>query len=135
MTDAPVWPALKSASARPSRTASAATRIEARGFRRSASAALSDISMRSGASMIWTSIRRNRLATGWRASSASIAAASPDEQQPDLEVPRRDERAIDDDGRPGVTAHGVDRDTHDQLPAVGFSLQLTLEAGAILRPP
>ena len=36
ITDAPVWPALNSASARPSRTASAATRIDARGLRRSA---------------------------------------------------------------------------------------------------
>ena len=44
-----------------------------------------------------------------------------DEQQPDLEVPRRDQRPIDDDGRPGVAAHGVDRNTHDsdQLPAPG----------------
>ena len=41
----------------------------------------------------------------------------PDEQEPDLEVPRRDERAIDDDGRPGIAAHGVDRDTHNQLTA------------------
>src|SRR5260221_2171734 len=82
MTEAPVWPALKSASAWPSRTASAATRIEARGLRRSASAGLSDISTRSGASMIWTSMRRNRLATGWRASSASIAAASPTSSSP-----------------------------------------------------
>ena len=38
ITDAPVWPALNSASARPSRTASAATRIDARGLRRSACA-------------------------------------------------------------------------------------------------
>ena len=64
------------------------------------------------------------------------------EQQPDLEVPRRDQRAIDDDGRPGVAAHGVDRDTHKtagscQLAAVSLCV---LKAGswkleAILRPP
>ena len=36
MTEAPVLPALNMATARPSATASAATRIEARGLRRSA---------------------------------------------------------------------------------------------------
>src|SRR5436190_2687705 len=45
-------------------------------------AGLSDISTRSGASMIWTSMRRKRLATGWRASSLSIAAASPTSSSP-----------------------------------------------------
>ena len=68
------------------------------------------------------SSRRNRLATGWRASSRLDRGGVADEQQPDLQVPRRDERAIDDDGRPGVAAHGVDRDAHELA-------QLTLLTG------
>jgi hypothetical protein len=39
----------------------------------------------------------------------------PDEQQPDLEVACRDERAIDDHRWPGVAAHGVDRDAQTTL--------------------
>ena len=57
-----------------------------------------------------------------------------DQQQPDLQVPRRDQRAIDDDGRPGVAAHGVDASHMRVSPAA----RLELVAGwleAILRPP
>ncbi len=56
----------------------------------------------------------------------------PHEEKPDLEVTRRDERPIDDNGRPGVAAHGVDRDTHVscQLPVASFQcLCCELEAG------
>ena len=52
-----------------------------------------------------------------------------DEQEPDLQVPRRDERAIDDDGRSGVTAHGVDRDI------ASVSESSCYELSATLRPP
>jgi hypothetical protein len=46
--------------------------------------------------------------------------AIPDEQEAYLEVARRDKRAIDDDGRPGIAAHGVDRYAHK--PAVSYEL-------------
>ena len=31
-----------------------------------------------------------------------------DEQQADLQMPGGDERTVDDDGRPGIAAHGID---------------------------
>jgi len=37
------------------------------------------------------------------------------EKEADLEVPRRDERAVNDDRRAGVAAHGVDRDAQALL--------------------
>ena len=33
-------------------------------------------------------------------------------QQADLQVPRGDERAVHDEGRTGIAAHGVDGDAH-----------------------
>ena len=54
-TDAPVWPTLTSAAASPRATHSAATRIDARGFRRSASAGDSAIPITSLASITRTS--------------------------------------------------------------------------------
>ena len=52
------------------------------------------------------------------------ASRVADEQQPDLQVPRGDERAVDDGGRRVVAAHGVDRDAHAccKLPALGSQL-------------
>jgi hypothetical protein len=119
ITAAPVCPALKSASARRLRTASAATRMDARGLRRSAAAAGSAISTHSGASSV--SIVQ-RVAPGCRLSSASTTPRA-DEQQPDLQVPGRDKGSVDDAAGPMVTAHGVDGDAHQnslascQLPA------------------
>src|SRR5262249_51829666 len=47
-----------------------------------------------------------------------------DEQEADLQVPRRDERPVDDDRRARVAAHGVDRDSHVscQLPVVNYRM-------------
>ena len=87
-TVAPVLPALKSAPARPDATSSAATRIEASGFRRSAAAGASDISTTSGASTIsipsagqspWAASRRSstpRRPTSARRTSRWRAAAT-----------------------------------------------------------
>jgi hypothetical protein len=69
-----VCPALKSAAASPSRTASAATRIDAPGFRLSAAAAGSAISIRSGACRTRTSTAP---AARCRDNSRSTTASSP----------------------------------------------------------
>ena len=102
-------PALKSAAARPSRTASAATRIDACGaWWRSAAAAGSAISMRSGASAISRRpILPPHAATAparWRGARPRAAARFADAGPPS---------APGDDGlRCVIAAHRVDRDTH-----------------------
>ena len=54
-------------------------------------------------------------------------AGVADEQQPDLQVTRGDERAVDDDRRARVAAHGVDGYAHHSrvrsLPACEQSVQ------------
>jgi hypothetical protein len=69
-----VCPALTTAAAAPSRTSSAATRIDARGFLRSTDAGASSIVTTSGAS---TTITSSADASGCRRSSAPIASLRP----------------------------------------------------------
>ena len=91
-------------------TASAATRIDARGLRRSAAAGDSAISIDSGASTISTS---SAAGVGMpRELGARSRRAIADEQQADLQVPRRDERAVDDAAGAVIAAHRVDGDAH-----------------------
>ena len=107
ITVAPVCPALKSAAASPPATSSAATRIDARGLRRSAAAGASAIPMTSGASTIRCRARGRRDAGR---SAASSAGRAPDQREPEIEVPRRRQRAVDDRPRRVVAAHRVDGD-------------------------
>ncbi len=79
ITDAPVCPALKSAAARPCATASAASRIDARGLRRSAAAAGSSMPIASGVSRI---SRGSAPAPGCRAISRSMTSRSPTSSSP-----------------------------------------------------
>ena len=116
ITDAPVCPALKSAAACPSRTASAATRIDALGLRRNAAAAGSAISIRSGASTTSTSRPPRR----WMARELGINRRRiAHEQQPDLQMARCHERAVDDRCRSRVVPHGVDGNAHRQMSGLG----------------
>ena len=104
-----MWPALKTRRRAPSRTASAASRIDARGLRRSAAAAGSAISMRSGVSSDLDVERgRPRMPRQLALDRARVA----DEQQPDLQMTRGDQRPVDDAAGPVVAAHRVDGDAH-----------------------
>ena len=117
----------------PSRTASAATRIDARGLRRSAAAAGSAISMRFGRVEdldVERALRRD--AATARARWRRVA----DEQQPDLKMPRGDERPVDDAAGRVVAAHRVDGDAQcqRQLSAVSYQARSwQLGAGSSLR--
>ena len=122
MTAAPVWPALKSAAACPSRTASAATRIDASGLRRSAADADSAISMRSGA---WRMRTSTASAPGMPRQRVLDDVARADEQQADLQTSGSDQRPADDGVWRMVATHRVDGDSeHEsfQLPASGCQL-------------
>ena len=94
ITDAPVWPALNSAAPRRRATASAAT-----GSTRAACAAAPpprDSAMLDRLGRVersrTSSARRAGMPRAARARSRAVA----DEQQPDLQMPRRDQRAVDD---------------------------------------
>jgi hypothetical protein len=68
-------------------------------------------------------VERNR--TGMPPQLGVDNVASADEQEPDLQVPGRDQRSVDDASGSMVTAHGVDGDAHQesfQLSASSFQL-------------
>ena len=111
-TDAPVCPALNRAEARPSRTASAATRIDARGLRRRAVAAGSAMSMRSGASRIWTS---SDPLPGCRCELTFDRQSVADQQESGLQMARSHQSAAHDARGRVVAPHRVDSDTQRQF--------------------
>ena len=92
-TDAPVCPALTTAAAARSRTSSVATRIDARGLRRSAERRrLVHRRRRRAPSTTWTS---SAPASACRVSSAAIASGRPTRSR-HARVPRRRQRPVHD---------------------------------------
>ena len=101
-------PGATSAAASPRATSSAATRIDARGLRRSASAGDSAISTTSGAS-----ITRMSSASGRRGGQLRFdRGTAADEIDADAQMPRGGQRAVDDARRRMIAAHRVDRYAH-----------------------
>ncbi len=132
ITVAPVWPALKSASASPLRTASAANRMDARGFLRSAAAAGSSMPIDSGVSRMRDVERRHpRVARQF----AFDVRRRPDQEESDLQMSRGHERAVDNAPRTVVAPHRVDGDAHQStaggLVTVG-SIQFPVASFALL---
>ena len=113
ITVAPVWPALTSAAASPRATDSAATRIEARDFRRSAARRrflhaddvrrIEDADARAA---------RRRDASPARRESTS---AGPGEIQTEIEMPRGGQRAVDDAAGSVVAPHRVYGDANHEV--------------------
>ncbi len=120
-TLAPVWPALNSAAAWPAATCSAATRIDARGLRRSAFAGDSLMSITSGASMTRTS---RSLASGWRAELGANQVRAADEVDTEPEIARGRDGAINGMRRRMIAAHRVNRYAHaDRVKLIGGSFE------------
>ena len=106
---APVWPAVTSADAWPSRTRPAATITDERGLRRSASAA--DSSMSDDVGRI-DDRDVERLGVGMAHELVADPVGLPYQVDADAEMPRGGQGTVD--GTPGrmIAAHGVDRDAH-----------------------